>query len=621
MRHLGDITKINGARIDPVDVITFGAPCQDLSVAGKRAGMKHESMGDDETTRSGLFFEAVRIIKEMRENDRRNGRTDEFIRCRYAIYENVPGALSSNRGKDWQAVLTEIIKIVEPETPVLPETGKGGWPKAGCIYDELGRWSIAWRVHDAQFWGVPQRRKRIALVADFGGLSAPEVQFERKSLSWYYEPCEEAGKGSPAGIGGGSDRTGDERIACANPWDPQSERMYYGDGAWHSLNANSGGGQNRDSVFCLQGNGIDRADTAGCNGRGWCKDVSYTLNTIDRPAVVYENHGQDSRYKPLGDTCETVSAKYGMGGNNQPLVVEPIVLEINQNHAVISRNGISPTLPAAMGLGGGYVPMVTTYDDSSISYGFKPRQGANAGSIGYGEEIAPTLSTDAHCGGGVMTNKAICIGNGQINMATNITEEVSQTLNCMHDPMAVLCFQNTGHGWWNESEVAATLRTPCGGDSVKANLVAAVDCRNATENTYINGTLQAKEQGQNLNSNNVIRIGSVVRHLTPLECTRLQGFPDGWVDIGEWTDSKGKKHKDADSPKYKALGNSIALPYWQYLARRICAQYERPVTMGSLFDGIGGFPLVFARCGAIPMWASEIEEFPIAVTKLRFGED
>ena len=113
---------------------------------------------------------------------------------------------------------------------------------------------------------------------------------------------------------------------------------------------------------------------------------------------------------------------------------------------------------------------------------------------------------------------------------------------------------------------------------------------------------------------------SIVRRLTPLECERLQGFPDRWTDIGEWVDSKGKKHKEADSPRYKALGNSIALPFWQFLARRICAQYERPVTMGSLFDGIGGFPLVFERCGAKAVWASEIEEFCIAVTKYHFPE-
>ena len=113
---------------------------------------------------------------------------------------------------------------------------------------------------------------------------------------------------------------------------------------------------------------------------------------------------------------------------------------------------------------------------------------------------------------------------------------------------------------------------------------------------------------------------AVVRRLTPMECERLQGYPDGWTDIGEWTDSKGKKHKDADSPRYKALGNSIALPFWEWMAKRIAAQYERPITMGSLFDGIGGFPLVFSRAGATPVWASEIEEFPIAVTKTHFPE-
>lgn len=113
---------------------------------------------------------------------------------------------------------------------------------------------------------------------------------------------------------------------------------------------------------------------------------------------------------------------------------------------------------------------------------------------------------------------------------------------------------------------------------------------------------------------------SIVRRLTPLECERLQGFPDGWTDIGEWTDSKGRTRKDADSPRYRALGNSIALPFWEYLARRICAQYERPVTIGSLFDGIGGFPLAFERAGARAVWASEIDEFCIAVTKVHFPE-
>lgn len=114
---------------------------------------------------------------------------------------------------------------------------------------------------------------------------------------------------------------------------------------------------------------------------------------------------------------------------------------------------------------------------------------------------------------------------------------------------------------------------------------------------------------------------AVVRRLTPVECSRLQGYPDDWCEIGDWTDSNGKVHKDADSPKYKALGNSICLPFWQFMARRICAQYERPITIGSLFDGISGFPLVFSRAGAIPLWSSEIEPFCIAVSKKHFGEE
>ena len=179
MKHYGDICKLNGRDLPIVDVITGGSPCQDLSVAGLRKGLEGE--------RSGLFMEQIRIVKEMREHDRElhGGRSDVHhgLRPRFMVWENVPGAFSSNKGKDFQAVLTEIVKIVEPECADVPLPEKGKWPKAGCIYDELGGWSVAWRVHDAQFWGVPQRRKRIALVADFGGMCAPEVLFERKGLS------------------------------------------------------------------------------------------------------------------------------------------------------------------------------------------------------------------------------------------------------------------------------------------------------------------------------------------------------------------------------------------------------------------------------------------------------
>ena len=186
MIHVGDITKLNGADLEPVDCITAGSPCQDLSVAGKRAGLEGE--------RSGLFMEQIRVIKEMRNADIQRGRTDEYVRPRYMVWENVPGALSSNKGEDFRCVLEETAKIVQEDT-VIPGPPKGGWSYAGTIMGD--GWSIAWRIHDAQFWGVPQRRKRISLVADFGGGSAPEILFVRKGLSRDTEPRIEAGEDAP----------------------------------------------------------------------------------------------------------------------------------------------------------------------------------------------------------------------------------------------------------------------------------------------------------------------------------------------------------------------------------------------------------------------------------------
>ena len=207
MKHLGDITKINGAEIPPVDCIIGGSPCQDLSHAGKRAGLCGE--------RSGLFMDQMRVIKEMRERDRATGRSGWMVRPRYMVWENVPGAFSSGtpKGADFAAVIEEIIKVCEPNASVSVCVPDGGWTKSGCYYSADGKWSVAWRVHDAQFWGAteyvdgrvlrlgtPQRRKRIALVADFGGLSAPEILFERKGLSGDPEPSGETREGTPAGV-------------------------------------------------------------------------------------------------------------------------------------------------------------------------------------------------------------------------------------------------------------------------------------------------------------------------------------------------------------------------------------------------------------------------------------
>jgi DNA (cytosine-5)-methyltransferase 1 len=206
--------------------------------------------------------------------------------------------------------------------------------------------------------------------------------------------------------------------------------------------------------------------------------------------------------------------------------------------------------------------------------------------------VCPTLTARMGTGGNQVNAVLSSVGFDAYNqvMTGDVTKPLtSAATDSDHIPLA-LCgaFQETGIGWWNESNVGATLRAMSGGDAMKANLVGR---------------------------------RHIVRRLTPLECERLQGYPDGGTDIGEWVDSKGKKHKEADSPRYKALGNSIAIPPWKWVLKRLCACYERDATMASLFDGIGGFPYIWEQLNGKGscLWASEIEEFPIAVTKLRFG--
>lgn len=289
--------------------------------------------------------------------------------------------------------------------------------------------------------------------------------------------------------------------------------------------------------------------------------------------------------------------------------------------------------------------------DSVMCAGFKLGNSEQARSIGYAEEQSPTLN--AECGG---NKPAVLCLNDQGGNVMGVSHDVSGTLRAQehgHQPSVLdmshacdvirdcgevspslqarmgtggnqipLTYQMQGFGDYREGDVASSCKQRDFKDST--DLVCAVDCRNFCEGGETNGTLQAKSNGGiSYNLQNTVRTGMIVRRLTTMECERLQGYPDGWTDIGEWMDSKGKRHKDADSPRYKALGNSIALPFWDFLAKRISAQYLRPVTMGSLFDGIGGFPLVFERHNGkgTARWASEIEEFPIAVTKLRFGED
>ena len=524
MIHLGDITKMTVRNTPPADCITFGSPCQDLSIAGKRAGLGGE--------RSGLFMDAIRVIKTMYLDT-----LGQFPK--FAVWENVPGAFSSNKGEDFRVVLEELARIKEPEVSIpRPENGK--WAKAGFICGN--GWSIAWRTFDAQHWGVPQRRRRIALVLDLTGQRAGEILFERTGVSGNPEPSIPPWKGiarDPAHSAAGHDRVVEEpesytlkiRSGCAGGGKgplvqteksatlstSQDQTLFvctaYPDTA-RALTARYDGSPCADrgpNVVCLQGNMIDR--DVQQNGSGVSEsETMFTLNATDRHGVcvsyVFEAHSQDARYTQQGNTSPACTAQWGTGGNNMPIVASTQ----NQRDEVRDLKDIAAALAAEPGM------KQQTY-------------------------IAETL-----------------------------------------------------------------------------------DCRNARVNHEISGTLQAKPGGGfSYNCINPVAVKIwrwIVRRLTPTECERLQGYPDGWTDIGDWVDSKGKRHKAADSPRYKALGNSIALPQWWWITCKMAQYLPEHATLGSLFDGIGGFPLVWETLHGkgTAVWASEIEEFPIAVTKARFPE-
>lgn len=445
-----------GQRLNPFGVLqVVHLVRQDLSIAGKRAGLAG--------ARSGLFMEQVRIVKEMRAEDKRNGRTGNMVRPRYLVWENVVGAFSSNRGRDFHAVLEEIARIAEPGFSLsgLPEKWK--WTKAGAI-DGDG-WSIAWRTHDAKDWGktirdsrtgnvirlgTPQRRRRISVVADFGGESAAQIQFDRESVSGHPAESGAAGEGFAEAAEAGASYAVRIRGGCD-------------------------GGMARDSVLCA---GFKLGNSEKAHSIGYEEETSPTLNA----------------------EC---------GGN------KPAVVALDMTHAcdVIRECGEQvPALQARMGTGGNQVP---------------------------------------------------------------------------------LTYQMNGFGDYRAAEGASSCKQR--------------DFKDSTDLAITH---------------------MVVRRLTPMECERLQGFPDGWTDIGDWvkTDKRGREIKvkgSADSPRYKALGNSIALPFWDWMLRRMARYLPEGATLGSLFDGIAGFPLIWERIHGkgTARWASEIEQFPIAVTKKWFGEE
>ena len=606
MKHVGDITKLKGNELPIVDVVTGGSPCQDLSVAGKRAGLAGE--------RSGLFMEQIRLIKEMRDECVRQIQlrgADEPIRPRYMVWENVPGAFSSNKGADFQAVLEETAKVAERDASIPGPPG-GKWPSAGCI---MGNgWSIAWRLHDAQFWGVPQRRKRIALVADFGGQTAPEILFERKGLSGDSEQGEQTGQEVTASVGT-SVNPSSYTLKVRGGREIDSKGHKAGKGALVQTELSGTLGVSQDQTLITNVDAM-ALEVFHCTSESEKVQTLKARDYKDPQCVVYGISAYDSNAMKsnnpnsgvyVADTTRTLDNNGGNPACNQGgmMVVQgfdaynqqstgnvskplsnaatdsdhvPVVIENhpNDSRCNIREDGIFQTLSSRMGTRGNNVPMVMdTYQKTTgalMASGYDKLGTQEAANDMYvvqsnwdGSQVAPTLTSNNANGAQRMPNK----------------------------------------------------------DNFNAVLTYGLDRAsfNQGKNAQYDFAIEEEKIGTQVAKGPGAVCQSIVRRLTPLECERLQGFPDHWTDIGEWVDTKGKVHKDADSPRYKALGNSIALPFWQWMAEKMVEHLDiEHATMASLFDGIGGFPLVFSRCGCEPIWASEIEEFPIAVTKKHFPD-
>ena len=538
MKHYGDVSRMDGGKIEPVDVITFGSPCQDMSIAGKRAGL--------DGSRSNLFYEAMRIVKEMR------CATDGKY-PRYIVWENVPGAFSSNKGADFQSVLEKIcsVKGYEIHTP-RPER----WANAGEIMAD--DFSLAWRVFDAQYWGVPQRRKRIYLVADFAGGSAGKILFESEGVSGYTPQGFRSWQGTAGTFEEGAGASG---CVCLN--DQGGSRMNVTEDVAATLRA-----ENHGHPPCVIGSaGFCTEHSAQARGIGYEEETSPTLRAGTVPATVYENHSQDTRYTGPLETAPTVNATYGMGGNNQPFVVEtPKTLKVRSGCDGGGKGALlQENKSATLGCSNDqtvFVPKVygICSKDSNAMKSANPKSGF------YEAETSRCLDANGGnptCNQGGMAVVALqgsMIGRADKNgpQGSGVNEDVSFTLDAA-DRHAVAYCMTTGNYTQTLKEQSPTLMARDYKDPPVVN---------ETEPEYI------------------------VRRLTPTECARLQGFPDWWCaglgtdeptedEMEFWTEVfethrlvvgtssrpksrnqivKWLKDPHSDSAEYKMWGNGVALP-------------------------------------------------------------
>ena len=578
MKHYGDVSRMDGGKIEPVDVITFGSPCQDMSIAGRREGL--------DGSRSSLFYEAVRIVKEMR--CATDGRYP-----RYIVWENVPGAFSSNKGADFQSVLEEICSVkgyeIDPARPAK-------WPAAGEIVAD--DFSLAWRVFDAQYWGVPQRRKRIYLVADFAGGSAGKILFESEGVSGYTPQGFRPWQGAAGAFEESAGATG---CVCLN--DQGGGRMDVTEDVAATLRA-----ENHGHPPCVMGAaGFCTEHSAQARGIGYEEETSPTLRAGTVPAAVYENHSQDTRYTGPLETAPTVNATYGMGGNNQPFVVEtPKTLKIRSGCEGGGKGAlIQDNKSATLGCNNDqtvFVPFVK---------GTRPHSPAE-GQQWKASDVANTLNTydvgETRCNELAVKVYGICSKDSNAMKSDNpksgfYEAETSRCLDanggnptCNQGGMAVVALQgsmigradkNGPQGSGVNEDVSFTL------DAADRHAVAYC----MTTGTYIQAL---EEQSPTLMARdykdppvvNETEPEYIVRRLTPTECARLQGFPDWWCarletdepteeEIEFWTEvfeihrsvmgtsSKPKsrnqivkwlKNPHSDSAEYKMWGNGVALP-------------------------------------------------------------
>ena len=618
VKHYGDVNKLNGADLPPVDIITFGSPCQDMSIAGKRTGL--------DGSRSGLFYQAIRIIKEMR--CKSNGKYP-----RYAVWENVFGAFSSNKGEDFRAVLESFCSVKECK---IDAARPAKWYNAGEILGD--DFSIAWRVFDSQYWGIPQRRKRIYLVADFDGTSAGKILFESEGLSGYsaesFRSWQAAARSAPQGTGaagkiclndqGGNRMDVTEEKTCtlrAEAHHPpvvlaSSDSFVSPQAAKaHSLHCSSSPQQ----ACGLPGTPLESAGfctehSAKSRSIGYEEEMSPTLRAGVVPAAVcFENHSQDTRYRELGDVAPTVSATYGSGGNNQPFVVEKTYdVRFTSEGTKNARQNVYETNTARTVDTGGIPPDANQggiavveaygicYKDSNSMKSDNPKSGF------YKAETSRTLDGNGgnpSCNQGGIAVVAI-EGNGTrpSHHGNGYSEEgVGYTLNTTEqhgvaygiDRATYNMGQNAQYAISIQEEVEPTMVAKGPGAVAHPTYCTSKSSFHTKASEELADTLVASDYKDPPTINDTDdEMEYIVRRLTPTECARLQGFPDWWCsdlasddptdeEIAKWREifreydeAMGKKTKPktdnqirkwlqnphSDSAEYKMWGNGVSLP-------------------------------------------------------------